>query len=248
MNAVCIIPARYASTRFPGKPLARETGKYLIQHVYERAAEASCFARVIVATDDRRIAEAVEGFGGDVCMTRADHPSGTDRIAEVAAGLEADIVVNLQGDEPQIRPELLEGLVGLLSRRPDADMATLAARFADADEVLNPNVVKVAVGRDGRALYFSRSAIPFDREAHLAGRGLLPGNYLKHIGLYAYRRDFLLRFPLMPQTPLERLESLEQLRALENGHTILVAEVDYDARGIDTPEDYARFVRHYRGL
>jgi 3-deoxy-manno-octulosonate cytidylyltransferase (CMP-KDO synthetase) len=246
MRAVCIIPARYASTRFPGKPLARETGKYLIQHVYHRAAEAACFDRVIVATDDRRIADAVKSFGGDVAMTRSDHPSGTDRIAEVAAGLQADIILNLQGDEPQIRPELLQKLVTLLAGQPEAEMATLAARFADADEVLNPNVVKVVVGRDGRALYFSRSAIPFDRSAHLAGRGLTAANYLKHIGLYAYRRDFLLQFPRMPQTPLEQLESLEQLRALENGHTILVAEVDYDACGIDTPEDYARFVEENR--
>ncbi|MBN2582600.1 MAG: 3-deoxy-manno-octulosonate cytidylyltransferase [Planctomycetes bacterium] len=246
MKAACVIPARYASTRFPGKPLVRETGKYLIQHVYERASEAACFDRVIVATDDRRIFEAVESFGGTVRMTRDDHPSGTDRIAEVAADLDAEIIVNLQGDEPQVRPELLQRLVDLLAGRPDADMATLAARFKDADEVLNPNVVKLVVGRDGRALYFSRAAIPFDRAAHLAGKNVAPPNYLKHVGLYAYRRDFLMRFPMMPQTPLEELESLEQLRALENGHTILVAEVDYDACGIDTPEDYARFVRQYK--
>ncbi len=242
MKAVCIIPARYGSTRFPGKPLARETGKFLIQHVYERAAEAACFAQVIVATDDQRIFDAVQSFGGTARMTSPDHPSGTDRVAEVAAHLEAEAIVNLQGDEPDIRPRLLEHLVDLLAGNPGAEMATLAARFTDADEVADPNVVKVVVGRDGRALYFSRSVIPFDRTAHLQGGPVTAGNYLKHIGLYAYRREFLLRFPSLPQTPLEKLESLEQLRALEHGHTILVAEVDYQSRGIDTPEDYAAFV------
>ncbi|NIA21321.1 MAG: 3-deoxy-manno-octulosonate cytidylyltransferase [Anaerolineaceae bacterium] len=242
MKAVCIIPARYASVRFPGKPLARQTGKFLIQHVYERALEAQCFEQVIVATDDQRILDAVRSFGGAARMTRQDHPSGTDRIAEVAAHLEAEAIVNLQGDEPDIRPRLLKGLVDLLADNPKAEMATLAARFTNAAEVADPNVVKVVVGRNSRALYFSRSGIPFDRAAHLQGGPITVGNYLKHIGLYAYRREFLLQFPLLPQTPLEKLESLEQLRALEHGHTILVAEVDYQSRGIDTPEDYAAFV------
>jgi 3-deoxy-manno-octulosonate cytidylyltransferase (CMP-KDO synthetase) len=245
MKAICIIPARYGSTRFPAKPLARETGKYLVQHVYEQAAKCRAFAEVIVATDDLRIVEAVESFGGRAVMTRSDHPTGTDRLAEVAAGLDAEIIVNLQGDEPHVPPALLEKLVELLEKNPEAEMATLAARFTEAAEVLSPNVVKVVLGRRGRALYFSRAAIPFDRAAHLAGRPLVPGYFLKHIGLYAYRRQFLLKFPTLAQTPLEKLESLEQLRALENGCSIVVAEVQYASRGIDTPEDYAQFVAEY---
>lgn len=246
MSAACIIPARYASTRLPGKPLARETGKFLIQHVYENAARARCFTRVVVATDDRRILEAVESFGGLARMTRADHPSGTDRIAEVAEGLDAEIIVNVQGDEPDLAPELLERLVALLETSPQAEMATLAARCEDLDEVLSPSVVKVACDAGGRALYFSRSAIPFDRAAYLDGRPPRADSFLKHIGVYAYRREFLLRFPTLPQTPLERSESLEQLRALENGCTIMVAEVAYRGRGIDTPEDYAAFVAAWK--
>jgi 3-deoxy-manno-octulosonate cytidylyltransferase (CMP-KDO synthetase) len=242
MNAVCVIPARYASERFPGKPLVRQTGKFLVQHVFENASRARCFDRVIVATDDTRIASAVDSFGGEARMTRPDHPSGTDRIAEVAAAIEADIIVNVQGDEPDIRPDLLEKLVDLLARNNEAEMATLASRCRDINEVLTPNVVKVVFDRGGRALYFSRSVIPFDRAAFLAGETFPYQNYFKHIGVYAYRRDFLLKFPKMAQTPLEQLESLEQLRAIENGHTILVAEVDYDGRGIDTPSDYQAFV------
>jgi 3-deoxy-manno-octulosonate cytidylyltransferase (CMP-KDO synthetase) len=242
MNVACIIPARYGAQRFPGKPLANTTGKYLIQHVYENAARARCFRDVIVATDDVRIADAVRSFGGRVEMTRADHPSGTDRIAEVAARIDADAVINVQGDEPHIRPELLEKLADLLTGDPSAQMATLASRCRDISEVLTPNVVKVVFDRRGRALYFSRSVIPFDRSAFLAGETFPYHNYFKHIGVYAYRRDFLLRYPTMPRTPLEELESLEQLRALENGHTILVAEVDYSGRGIDTPQDYDAFV------
>lgn len=246
MTAVCIIPARHASVRFPGKPLARETGKFLIQHVVENAARARCFDTVIVATDDRRIAEAVESFGGTATMTRADHASGTDRIAEVARGLTADIVVNVQGDEPDLQPELLEQLVAVLEADADAEMATLAARPGDLGEVLNPNIVKVVCDRKGRALYFSRSPIPFDRAAHLAGNAPSAGDYLKHIGVYAYRREALLAFPKLARTPLETLESLEQLRALENGWTIRVAEVAYEGSGIDTPEDYAAFVAAHK--
>ena len=246
MKAACVIPARYGSTRFPGKPLALDTGKFLVQHVYERAASANCFDTIIVATDDQRIFEAVESFGGRVVMTRSDHPSGTDRIAEVAAGLPHEIFVNLQGDEPEIRPDLLEKLVWMLTERQDAQMATLAARIRTADELQSPNVVKVVVDLGGRALYFSRSTIPFDRDRHLRHQDWLPENALKHIGLYAYRRGFLLEYPTMRRTALEQLESLEQLRALEHGRMILVAEVDYESRGIDTPEDYAAFVNAWR--
>ena len=246
MAAACIIPARYGAKRFPGKPLANDTGKFLVQHVYENAARAGCFDRVIVATDDERIAAAVASFGGEARMTRADHPSGTDRIAEVAEGLDAETVVNVQGDEPDISPELLERLVELLAEHPEADMATLAAQCRNMNEVLSPNVVKVVFDSRGRALYFSRSTVPFDREAFLTGRSFPSEQYSKHLGVYAYRREFLLRFPEMPQTPLEKLESLEQLRALEHGHTIAVAEVDYNGRGIDTPEDYAAFVAAWK--
>lgn len=246
MKAACVIPARYGSTRFPGKPLALDTGKFLIQHVYERAAAANCFDSIVVATDDRRIFEAVESFGGSVVMTRSDHPSGTDRIAEVAAGLPNEIIVNLQGDEPEIRPDLLEKLVRMLIDRPDAQMATLASPIHSQGELRDPNVVKVTVTRTGQALYFSRSTIPFDRDRTLRHQDWMPENALKHIGLYAYRRDFLLQYPALERTPLEQLESLEQLRALEHGHLIMVAQVDYQSRGIDTPEDYAAFVNAWK--
>lgn len=246
MRSACIIPARYASVRFPAKALASETGKPLIQHVYENVARAACFEQVIVATDDPRIVTAVESFGGTACMTRDDHPSGTDRIAEVARDLDVDIVVNVQGDEPQIQPELLETLVDLLATRGKAPMATLASPCSDTAEVLSPNVVKVVFDAEGRALYFSRSAIPFDRAALLAGEAIPCHNYYKHIGVYAYRREALMALTRLPQTPLEKTESLEQLRAMENGWTILVGVVDYDGRGIDTPEDYEAFVTAYR--
>jgi 3-deoxy-manno-octulosonate cytidylyltransferase (CMP-KDO synthetase) len=246
MRSACIIPARHASVRFPAKALASETGKPLIQHVYENVARAACFEQVIVATDDPRIVAAVESFGGTARMTREDHPSGTDRIAEVARDLDVDIVVNVQGDEPQIQPELLETLVNLLATRGEAQMATLAAPCRDMAEVLSPNVVKVVFDTDGRALYFSRSAIPFDRAAFLASEAIPYHNYHKHIGVYAYRREALMALTQLPQTPLEKAESLEQLRALENGWTILVGVVDYDGRGIDTPEDYEAFVAAYR--
>jgi len=242
MVAVCIIPARYGAKRFPGKPLARDTGKFLIQHVVENAARARVFDRVIVATDDERIAAAVTSFGGDVRMTRADHASGTDRVAEVAEGLDADVIVNLQGDEPDIRPEMLERLARFLAEHPEADMATLAARCHNMSEALSPNVVKVVMDARGRALYFSRSTIPFDRKAFLTGRSFPFDHCFRHIGVYAYRREFLLRLAALPQTPLEKIESLEQLRALQHGHVIAVAEVDYDGHGIDTPEQYAAFV------
>ncbi len=246
MKAACVIPARYGSTRFPGKPLALDTGKFLVQHVYERAIAADCFDTVVIATDDERIYEAADSFGARVIMTSPHHPSGTDRIAEIAEKLPNEIFVNLQGDEPEIRPELLQKLVRLLDSQPDAQMATLATAIHTADELLSPNVVKVVCDLSGRALYFSRSTIPFDRDRHLRHQDWLPENVLKHIGLYAYRREFLLQYPSMPRTPLEKLESLEQLRAMEHGKTILVAKVDYQSRGIDTPEDYAAFVNAWR--
>ena len=241
---VAVIPARWASTRFPGKPLAKETGKFLVQHVYERVARAAGVDRVIVATDDQRIGEAVASFNGEWVLTLPDHPSGTDRVAEVARHLNCDVVVNVQGDEPEIEPQAIETLVSVLGDGPHP-MATLACSFAalrrqgiTADPA-DPHCVKV-VCSGGRALYFSRSVVPFvrhtDREFY--------GPHL-HLGVYAYRREFLLKLAALAPTPLERLEGLEQLRVLEHGFTIGVGIVERAAVGIDTPADYAAFVKRY---
>ena len=240
-----MIPARYASTRFPGKPLARETGKFLIQHVYEQVAAAPGIERVIVATDDQRILEAVESFQGCCVMTRADHPSGTDRVAEVARSLECDIVVNVQGDEPEIEPEAIGKLISLLGDGA-YPMATLACSFAALGrqgmvaDPKDPDCVKVVCSR-GRALYFSRGVVPFARHAD-AG---YEGPYL-HLGMYAYRREFLLTLAGLDPTPLVRLEGLEQLRVLEHGFAMAVGTVQRAAVGIDTPADYAAFVKRYK--
>jgi 3-deoxy-manno-octulosonate cytidylyltransferase (CMP-KDO synthetase) len=245
MRTAVVIPARYSSSRLPGKPLLRATGKYLIQHVYEQALAAACAAEVIVATDDDRIRAAVESFGGRAVMTRGDHPSGTDRVAEVAAGLTADVVVNLQGDEPLIDPAALDLLAGLLAADPGSDMATLAVPIADRDTYLSPNVVKVVCDDRGQALYFSRSPIPMvrDGEPDFAAR---PARFLQHLGLYAYRRNFLLRIASAPPHPLEESEKLEQLRVLGTGGTIKLGTVAHAHRGVDTPADYDAFVRAYR--
>jgi 3-deoxy-manno-octulosonate cytidylyltransferase (CMP-KDO synthetase) len=245
VNTAIIIPARYASTRLPGKPLLRETGKYLVQHVYERACQARRAGLVVVATDDPRIAAAVEGFGGRVTLTRRDHPSGTDRVAEVAARLDADLIVNLQGDEPLIDPASLDLLVELLEANRAAEMATLAVPLRTAEAWANPNCVKVVTDGAGRALYFSRSPIPFVRDGQpdFAAR---PPRFLQHLGLYAYRRDFLLRLAALPPEPLEQLEKLEQLRVLALGHAIKVGVVEQAGFGVDTYDDYRRFVAAYR--
>lgn len=241
MKAVAVIPARYASTRFPGKPLANETGKYLIQHVYEQVRGARSIAEVIVATDDPRICEAVESFGGRVVMTRADHPSGTDRVAEAAEALDADVIVNVQGDEPEIEPESIDRLVALLAEETDVQIGTLACPFAADADPADPNAVKVVLDARNRALYFSRALIPYPRDAK--GQPDAPSQWLLHIGIYAYRRKFLLQLAKLPQTPLEQREKLEQLRALEHGFPIAVALIKQAAVGIDTPEDYAAFVQ-----
>lgn len=245
MSIAIVIPARYASSRLPGKPLLRETGKYLIQHVYERASQARCAREVLVATDDPRIADAVRGFGGRAVLTRVDHASGTDRIAEAAAQLSADIIVNLQGDEPQFEPNALDLLADLLVGDTQADMATLAVPIADRETYLNPNAVKVVCDERGRALYFSRSPIPFVRDADpdFTAR---PARFLLHLGVYAYRREFLLRLAATPPHPLEQLEKLEQLRVLGTGGSIRVGLVDVAHKGVDTPADYAEFVRRNR--
>ena len=244
MNAAAVIPARYASTRFPGKPLANETGKYLIQHVYEQVSRARSIAQVIVATDDERIRRAVQSFGGRAVMTRADHPSGTDRVAEVAAGLDAEIIVNVQGDEPEIEPGNIDQLVRLLADDAEVVIGTLACPFPAGADPRDPNAVKVVLDGRGRALYFSRALVPYPRDS--GGVPTAGGPWLLHLGIYAYRRDFLLRLAKLPPTPLEQVEKLEQLRALENGYAIAIAVVERSAVGIDTPADYAAFVERMR--
>jgi 3-deoxy-manno-octulosonate cytidylyltransferase (CMP-KDO synthetase) len=245
VKTAIVIPARYASSRLPGKPLLRQTGKYLIQHVYERACLCRRAAAVVVATDDPRIVAAVESFGGRVATTRRDHPSGTDRVAEVARQLDADVVLNLQGDEPLIDPASLDCLFDLLRDNPTVPMATLAVPLATAEQWHNPNCVKVVCDAAGRALYFSRSPIPFVRDGRpdFAAR---PPCFLQHLGLYAYRRDFLLRLASLPPAPLEQAEKLEQLRVLALGHPIQVGVVGHAGLGVDTYEDYQRFVAVYR--
>ncbi len=243
-TATAIIPARYASTRLPGKPLLAETGKPLIGHVIERAQSAASIDRVIVATDDQRIAEAVQSCGGQAVMTRADHPNGTCRIAEVVETLDLadDVIVNVQGDEPEIDPAVIDRAVEVL-RETGAAMSTIASPFGPEEDPANPNIVKVVCNAADCAMYFSRALIPHAREA--APGTLDPEHYLKHLGLYAYRRDFLMKYVTLPPTPAEQLEQLEQLRALEHGHAIAVAIHPCNHVGIDTPEQYAAFVlRH----
>jgi 3-deoxy-manno-octulosonate cytidylyltransferase (CMP-KDO synthetase) len=240
VNIVVCIPARYASTRFPGKVLARDTGQYLIQHTWEQARKARLPERVVIAADDEKIVRAAHEFGAECVLTSTKHNSGTDRIAEAVGHSAAEIIINVQGDEPQIDPDHIDSLARLLLDHPEAPMATLATGFATREQIADPNVVKVVVDAKGRAIYFSRSVIPYDRER--AGVGDV-GDYLRHIGIYAYRREFLLRMTALPQTPLEKLEKLEQLRAIENGYTILVGKVEHTCEGIDTPEQYAAFVK-----
>lgn len=246
MRVAIVIPARHASSRLPGKPLLRATGKYLIEHVYEQACRARCASDVVVATDDERIRAAVESFGGRAALTRSDHVSGTDRVAEVAARLTSDVVVNLQGDEPLIDPDSIDQLADLLARDAGADMATLAVPISDRDTYLSPNVVKVVCSDRGRALYFSRSPIPMVRDGDPDFQAR-PAQFLQHLGIYAYRREFLLKIAGTPSHPLENLEKLEQLRVLGAGGEIQVGLAAHAHRGVDTPDDYDAFVRAYRG-
>lgn len=239
-HTAIVIPARYASTRFPGKPLARLWGKPILQHVYERAARATLCQRVIVATDDERIAAAARGFGAEVLLTRADHPSGTDRVAEVAAGLAEELIVNVQGDEPLVEPSAIDAAVEPLLADPSIHMGTLCAPVDEVGALANPNVVKVVTDRQGFALYFSRLPIPFVRD-----QGGAAARY-RHIGLYVYRREFLLQLAELAPTPLEEAERLEQLRALEHGYRIRVVTVPLASPGIDTPEDLAQLERNPR--
>jgi 3-deoxy-manno-octulosonate cytidylyltransferase (CMP-KDO synthetase) len=244
VQTVIIIPARYASSRLPGKPLLRATGKYLVQHVYEQAKRSRA-GRVLVATDDDRIVDAVRGFGGEAVLTRCDHASGTDRVAEVARDLDAEVIINLQGDEPLIPPALLDLLPELLRREPQADMATLAVPITCLEQWRDPSCVKVVCDQRGQALYFSRSPIPFVREG-APSFGSEHSPFLQHLGLYAYRRSFLLELSAQPPDPVEALEKLEQLRILRLGRRIQVGVVEHTGKGVDTPADYERFVRDFR--
>ena len=243
MAAVVVIPARFGSTRFPAKILAAETGRPLVQHVVDRVRLCSRVREVIVATDDERISRALEPFGTRCVMTSPTHQSGTDRIAEVARDLPADIdvIVNVQGDEPEIEPGIVDDLVARLETS-DEDMATAATPFPAGAEVADPNLVKVAISLDGRAMYFSRSVIPYLRDA-TSGAG--PAYYL-HLGIYAYRRPFLLQFASWPPTPCEQTEKLEQLRALEHGRSIYVLKVQRATHDVYTPQQYAEFVSRFR--
>ena len=239
MKVLCIIPARYASTRLPGKPLADIDGKPMICRIYERAREARLPYEVLVATDSEAVLEAVERGGGKAVLTAKDHATGTDRLAEVArARAEADVIVNVQGDEPLIDPAVIDRLAAAFEEDPALQMATLKTRMTEEAEMQNPNNVKVATDQSGYALYFSRSLLPYPRNAGAA--------VYKHIGVYAYRRAFLLQYAAMEPTPLEQAESLEQLRALENGYKIKVLETDATFIGVDTPEDLAKVNAIYR--
>lgn len=230
MNVLCVIPARYSSTRLPGKPLAQIVGKPMIQHVYERAALAQRPGQVLVATDHPLVYEAVVNFGGQVIMTSADHPTGTDRLAEVAERFpEVDLIINVQGDEPLVPPEIIDELAAAFDGNPELQMATLMTEM-DESEYNTPGAVKVLTDLQGYALYFSRSLIPFPRN----DTGV---PVYKHIGIYAYRRDFLLKYAKLSPTPLEQTESLEQLRALEHGYKIKVLKTDFKSIGVDTMED-----------
>ena len=235
IKAVGIIPARWGATRFPGKLLADLDGMPVIGHVQRRAGACRSLESLVVATDDTRIADAVTGLGARAVMTSADCASGTDRAAEVASTLQCDVVVNIQGDEPLIRPESIDSLVGAFSD-PEVEIATLKTHLRSLEELASPHVVKVACDRHGDALYFSRFPIPFSRNSNVdMGHG--PGLGFKHVGLYAYRRQTLLRLAQLPPSPLERAEGLEQLRFLEEGYRIKVLYTAEESVGVDTPED-----------
>ena len=234
MKTVCIIPARYASSRLPGKPLLEIAGKPMIRHVVEQVRQARRVDRILVATDDERILSAVRAFGGEAWLTRPDHPTGTDRLAEVAENLpEAELILNVQGDEPLIPPQAIDALTEAFVGRPELQMATLMTPLAE-EEADDPAAVKVVASQDGHALYFSRSPIPYRRDPGADSK------MFKHIGVYAYRRDFLLQYAKMSPTPLEQTESLEQLRALEHGFRIRLIETEFRSIGVDTPEDLQR--------
>jgi 3-deoxy-manno-octulosonate cytidylyltransferase (CMP-KDO synthetase) len=231
LKIIAIIPARYDSTRFHGKVLAKDTGKYLVQHTYERVLSAQSIEDVFIATDSEKVYNACVSFGGNCVMTSASHKSGSDRIAEAAANIEADIIINVQADEPEISPRDIDLLA-----------ETMVTEISDPGWMSNSNVVKAILDRRGRAIYFSRAAIPHNRDK---GSGEASLAY-RHLGIYAYRKDFLLRITKMEQTPLEKCESLEQLRAIENGFSIITAKVSASPEGIDTQSQYEAFVERIR--
>jgi len=249
VKVLAVIPARYGSTRFAGKVLAKDTGKFLIQHTYERACVAKLPDKVIIAADDERVAAAAGTFGAECILTSVEHKSGTDRIAEAVADMDVEIVLNLQADEPEIDPENIDYLAELLIKTQNSKlktqnygMATLAADFQNAEQIADPNIVKVITDCNNRAIYFSRAPIPYNREKSGVGN---VQQYLRHIGIYAFRKEFLLKITALPQTTLEKIEKLEQLRAIENGFDILVGKVKHTCDGIDTPQQYAEFVARY---
>lgn len=250
MKITAVIPARYASTRFEGKALADIQGKPMVQWVYERTSRATLVSDVIVATDDERIAAVVSGFGGKVQMTSPSHETGTDRLAEVARGLDSDLIVNVQGDEPLIDPLMIDQAIRPLVEDPSVQMGTLKTRIKTLHDFLSPNVVKVVTDWQGFALYFSRSPLPNFRDKwnNLKDEAFSSGKLLcfKHVGLYVYRREFLLRYSTMSPTYLELAEKLEQLRVLENGHRIKVAETDCESIGVDTPSDLEKVLEKLR--
>ncbi len=252
MRVAAVIPARMQSTRLPGKPLRRIAGVPMIVRVLERARSCPGIDRIVVATDTEEIARTVEQSGGEAWMTSPSHRTGSDRVAEVAEELTEELILNLQGDEPLLPASTVAALVAFGRARPDLTVVTAAIPLLRATDVLNPNIVKVVCDREGRALYFSRWPVPYDRNAPLdwgggAGRETLGGPYLKHVGIYLYRREFLLRYVRMEPGPLERSESLEQLRILEHGHAVHVVRVLEDSISVDTPEDLAEVEALFSG-
>jgi len=241
-RVVVVIPARYGATRLPGKPLVMLAGKPMIQRVYERAKLAQRADQVIVATDDERILKAVEGFGGEARMTRTDHRTGTERVAEVAAHVAGDVFVNVQGDEPLLDPAAVDTAVSSVLEEPQAPISTVATPVKTPGDIMDPNVVKTVLDFDGNALYFSRAPIPWVRDTG----SKIQVRHLKHLGLYVFQRDALLEYPTLPQGELERIEQLEQLRWMENGWKIRVAEVEHDAVSVDVPADVERVERLLR--
>jgi 3-deoxy-manno-octulosonate cytidylyltransferase (CMP-KDO synthetase) len=247
---IAIIPARYGSTRFPGKALVLIKDKPMIQWVYERAKRSTLIGRVIVATDDDRIRAAVESFGGEAIMTSPNHATGTDRIAEVAQKVECELVVNVQGDEPLIRPEMIDQAIRPLADDPSIPMGTLCKKIDRREEAFDPNVVKVVFDRNGFALYFSRAPIPWDRD-RWSGKSsfvdlTLGAAMYKHIGLYVFRRDFLLDYARLPQTALEAVEKLEQLRVLELGSRIRITITEHESFGVDIPDDLSKILKRLK--
>jgi 3-deoxy-manno-octulosonate cytidylyltransferase (CMP-KDO synthetase) len=233
---LAVVPARYASTRFPGKPLAAIAGRPMIQHVVERVRKAKLVSRVVVATDDARIKSVVEAFGAEAILTRADHANGTDRVAEVAARVSAEIYVNVQGDEPLIDPGTVDAVISAMLEDESVQIATPCVAIEEPKDIMDPNVVKVVRDFDGNGIYFSRAPIPWVRDTNAN----VKAQHWKHLGLYGYRREAVLEYQTLPPGDLERVEQLEQLRWLENGFRIRVAETDYDAVSVDVPSDIER--------